>query len=117
MIIGIDIDGVITKDTGGWTRDFYSSCIPNYDTIDLMKKLKKNGYKIILYTSRMENQVKMETINWLNKFRVPFDAIHFDKPLYDYMVDDKNITIEQLKNILIEEEEQFNKIETLESYK
>jgi len=43
MIIGMDIDGVITKNNGGWTSDYYSSCIPNIDTINLMKKINQRG--------------------------------------------------------------------------
>ena len=100
MIIGMDLDGVITKSNGGWTSDYYNSCIPNMNTINLMKKLNKKGYKIIIYTSRLENEVKFETLRWLKKYDVPYDAIHFDKPLYDFMVDDKNVTIEQLDNMI-----------------
>ena len=104
MIIGMDLDGVITKDTGGWTRDYYSSCSPNTDTISLMKGLNQRGYKIIIYTSRLENEVRIETLQWLKKHGVPYDAIHFDKPLYDFMVDDRNATIKQLKKLLLEGE-------------
>jgi len=103
MIIGMDLDGVITKNTGGWTSDYYSSCVPNADTISLMKELNQMGCKIIIYTSRLENEVRIETLQWLKKHGVPYDAIHFDKPLYDFMVDDKNITTEQLKELLFKE--------------
>ena len=51
MIIGFDMDGIITKENGGWTKDYYSSCHPNFDTIKLMRKLSKKGYKIIIYTT------------------------------------------------------------------
>ena len=98
----MDLDGVITQDTGGWTSDYYSSCSPNMETISLMKELKQKGYKIIIYTSRLENEVKIETLQWLKKYDVPYDAIHFDKPLYDYMVDDKNVTIGEFNDLLLE---------------
>ena len=100
MIIGIDIDGVITKESGGWTPDYYSSCRPNYDTIKLMKALHEKGYKIVIYTSRLSNEVKVVTVEWLKKYDVPYDAIHFDKPLYDFMLDDKNVTTGELKKLL-----------------
>ena len=102
MIVGFDLDGVITKDNGGWTTDYYYSCKPNIDAVDLMKKLNSQGHKIIIYTSRLSNEVKKVTVEWLQKYDVPYDAIHFDKPLYDFMVDDKNVTIEQLRDLLLE---------------
>jgi len=109
MIIGIDIDGIITKDNdGGWTSDYYSSCEPNLKTIDLMKKLSRNGHKIIIYTSRLSNEVKKVTVEWLQKYDVPYDAIHFDKPLYDYMVDDRALTINQLKKLVFVREKGLN---------
>ena len=105
MIIGIDLDGVIAKDNdGGWTSDYYSSCKPNTEVVDLMKKLSNNGHKIIIYTSRLSNEVKKVTVEWLQKYDVPYDAIHFDKPLYDYMVDDRALSISQLKKLLSKED-------------
>ena len=95
----MDLDGVITKKTGGWTSDYYSSCSPNTDTISLMKELNQRGYKIIIYTSRLENEVRVETLQWLKEHGVPYDAIHFDKPLYDVMIDDKSLTIDQLQRL------------------
>jgi len=104
MIVGFDLDGVIAKDNGGWTSDYYSSCRPNNDAVTLMKKLNRQGHKIIIYTSRLSNEVKKITVEWLQRYDIPYDAIHFDKPLYDYMIDDRGITIEQLERIFVEAE-------------
>ena len=103
MIIGFDIDGVITEYNGGWTADYYTSCKPNFDTIDLMKKLSRSGHKIIIYTSRLSNEVKAVTVEWLNRYNVPYDAIHFDKPLYDFMLDDKSVSVDDLKGLIQKE--------------
>jgi len=100
MIIGFDMDGIITADNSGWTNDYYNNCKPNFDVISLMKKISKKGHKIIIYTSRLSNEVKGVTVEWLNKYDVPYDAIHFDKPLYDFMIDDKNISIDDLKMLI-----------------
>lgn len=108
MIIGMDLDGVITKETVGWAPEYYSSCHPNYDTINVMKEFNKKGYKIIIYTSRLSNEVKAETIQWLNKYDVPYDAIHFDKPLYDFYIDDRGISIGKLKQLLLDDKEGGN---------
>ena len=102
MIVGIDLDGVISKNNGGWTADYYSTCKPNDDVISLMKKISENGHKIIIYTSRLSNEVKSVTVEWLQRYDVPYDAIHFDKPLYDFMVDDKGVTVEQLEKKCLE---------------
>ena len=40
MIVGFDLDGIIAKDNGGWTSDYYSNCMPDIDAVNLMKKLK-----------------------------------------------------------------------------
>jgi len=103
MIIGMDLDGVIAKQNGGWTAEYYKTCSPDHKVIDLMKKLDNDGNKIIIYTSRLEYDAKMETMKWLKKHDVPFTAIHFDKPLYDFMVDDKNINIEQLTKLAMKD--------------
>ena len=103
MIVGFDLDGVITKENGGWTGDYYSTCKPNFETIDLMKKISKRGHKIIIYTSRLSNEVKAVTVDWLHRNNIPYDAIHFDKPLYDFMLDDKNISVDELKDLINKE--------------
>ena len=104
MIVGFDLDGVIAKNNGGWTSDYYSTCKPNCDAVALMKKLSGQGHKIIIYTARLSNEVKSVTVEWLHRYGVPYDAIHFDKPLYDYMIDDRGVTIEQLERIFMEAE-------------
>lgn len=101
MIVGFDMDGIITSDNGGWTADYYSTCKPNYEVISLMKKISDKGHKIIIYTSRLSNEVKTVTVEWLHRHDVPYDAIHFDKPLYDFMLDDKNVTADQLNSLIM----------------
>ena len=101
MIVGFDMDGIITSDNGGWTADYYSTCKPNYEVISLMKKISDKGHKIIIYTSRLSNEVKTVTVEWLHRHNVPYDAIHFDKPLYDFMLDDKNVTADQLNSLIM----------------
>ena len=105
MIIGFDIDGVIAESNGGWTSDYYSSCKPNYEVISLMRKISESGHKIIIYTSRLSNEVKGVTVEWLNRYNVPYDAIHFDKPLYDFMLDDKSVNVDDLKGLIQRERE------------
>jgi hypothetical protein len=104
MIVGFDLDGVVAKDNSGWTADYYSTCKPNAQVIGLMKKISSKGHKIIIYTARLSNEVKTVTVDWLHKNDVPYDAIHFDKPLYDFMLDDKNTSVEELEKFVLEGE-------------
>jgi len=104
MIVGFDLDGIITQNNGGWTADYYSTCKPNVEVIGLMKKISSKGHKIIIYTARLSNEVKTVTVDWLHKNDVPYDAIHFDKPLYDFMLDDKNTSVEELEKFVLKGE-------------
>ena len=95
------MDGIITSDKEGWTEDYYKYCKPNFEVISLMRDISKKGHKIIIYTSRLSNEVKALTTYWLEKHNVPYDAIHFDKPLYDFMLDDKTTSLDELKKIVL----------------
>jgi len=37
-------------------------------------------------------------IEWLNKYQIPYDEIHFGKPLADFYVDDKAIKLTSWKD-------------------
>lgn len=99
MIIGIDLDGVIAEQSGGWTPEYYQKCTPDLNAIRIIKMLHERGDKIIIYTSRLATEAKVDTIKWLHRHQVVFDAIHFDKPLYDVMIDDKSISLEELQQL------------------
>jgi len=92
--ICFDIDGVIAdgtvgdvySDAVGWA---YDKCTPITSTVDIIRRLYKNGIEIYLHTARpVRDQLK--TIRWLNAHGVPFDHLSFDKPLADLYVDDRN---------------------------
>ena len=68
-----------------------------------MRKISESGHKIIIYTSRLSNEVKGVTVEWLNRYNVPYDAIHFDKPLYDFMLDDRSVSVDDLKGLIRKE--------------
>ena len=73
---------------------------PNLKTLELMNLAKQKGHKIIIHTSRLSSESAVVTLQWLQKYNVPYDAIHFNKPFYDYVCDDRNKTIEELKDLL-----------------
>ena len=100
MIICVDLDGVLTKETEGWAPNVYKLREPNIERIEILKRLVERGHKIIIHTARLSSEARVETIEWLTKHRVPYDAIHFDKPFYDYYIDDKMATLEDLGKVV-----------------
>lgn len=93
-ILAIDIDGVLTIETDGWN---YEERTPNYIAIESVKKLY-NSYYIKLFTSRYEIDREITT-KWLKKYSIPYNELVMNKPKYDYIIDDKAITFENLNNL------------------
>ena len=58
--------------------------------IDILKKLKKKGYKIIIFTRRgcLKNGRKL-TIKWLKNYNIPYDKLITEKPHFDILIDDR----------------------------
>jgi 7-cyano-7-deazaguanine synthase in queuosine biosynthesis len=84
-IFHFDIDGVITNETEGWD---YAARTPNTEVIDKIKELAKGGNRIVFYTARFSCDREV-TEQWLAKHEIQYSNIIFDKPGYDYFVDDK----------------------------
>jgi CMP-N,N'-diacetyllegionaminic acid synthase len=95
-----DIDGVIFKDKPGAD---YTEVEPIQENIDLINAVKATGAKVVLYTARGSKtgiDWKYVTTLQLLKYDVRYDELLFGKPYYDYYVDDKNTTMEQLRERL-----------------
>lgn len=102
-ILCFDIDGTITQDkvitnfketTIGDHAHWFSKALPNNKMISLVNKLAKNN-QIILYTTRNDFHREL-TIKWLKENGVKYDFLIFNKPFYDYIIDDKAINAEDL---------------------
>ena len=61
---------------------------PRLKVIKRLRELHKAGHSIILFTSRFPEDKKI-TEDWLEKWNVPYHLIHFGKPRFDLLVDDK----------------------------
>lgn len=97
--ICFDIDNVICK------TDFkgnYEKSLPIKKNINMINKLYKKDFKIILYTARYmgrnnENRIKAEkkikplTLKQLKKWGVKYHKIYFGKPSFDLFIDDKSL--------------------------
>ncbi|MGK0366908.1 MAG: capsule biosynthesis phosphatase [Thermoproteota archaeon] len=99
--IVIDLDNTITIDDKVVSYEFKK---PNKAIIKKMKEYASQGYRIIIYTARnMKTQngdesmvignIGLDTLNWLQKHKVPFDGLKFGKPFADnaFYIDDKAI--------------------------
>lgn len=95
-----DIDGVIFKSQSGTD---YTEVEPIQGAIDIINQLKRNGARIILFTARGTKtgiDWKYITSLQLLKYEVKYDELIFGKPYYDYIIDDKMITVEQLEEMV-----------------
>ena len=95
--ICIDLDGVISqlKKEG----ETYESVKPIEGAVEKMKALKDAGHYIIILTARhmktcngnvglVQKKVANITLQWLKKYEVVYDEIHFGKPWADIYIDD-----------------------------
>ena len=98
-----DLDGTIcyTKKKD----ESYLEVKPIPGAVSTLKRLKKEGHYIIIMTARnmathsnnlgkiIANQAPI-VFEWLKKHEIPYDEIHFGKPLADFYIDDKAIRLE-----------------------
>jgi capsule biosynthesis phosphatase len=108
MRLSIDLDGVIAdfkKDGEG-----YGDVKPIDGAVEKLKSLKENGHYIIINTARhmktcngnsslvIARQGKT-TLDWLEKYDIPYDEIYFGKPWADVYIDDNAYRFESWSNI------------------
>ena len=74
MIISVDFDGTLSLN-GCWPEPGE----PNLKLIDYIKKRRKNGGKIILWTCRTEKDLEI-ALAWCDKQELEFDAINDNLP-------------------------------------
>jgi len=100
MRIVFDLDGVICPLKNPYEK--YEELKPNFEVVRLLKKLKKEGHVIIIYTSRHMRSFggnigkviaegSRTVVPWLKKYEIPFDEIYLGKPYADIYIDDKNV--------------------------
>lgn len=97
MRIAVDFDK--TLHLGEWP----AIGIPAPDAIEVMKKLKKDGHYLIIWTCRSGDDER-DAVNWLLEKGIPFDRVNDNHPedmvIYgnssrkinaDIHIDDKNL--------------------------
>lgn len=93
-----DLDGLVAihpKDNDNYLD--YST--PDEELVELMKKLQKKGFYIIIHTARRMRTCESKigrvlkfagekTFKWLRKYKIPYDEIIFGKPFGHRYYDD-----------------------------
>ena len=68
-IIAVDFDGTLCENK--WPE----IGMPNEELIEYLKKRQANGEKLILWTSRNEEQTK-DAVEWCKEHELVFDAVN-----------------------------------------
>lgn len=95
--ICLDLDGVICELRR--TDQSYEDLKPVPGAVERIKDLKENGHYIIISTARRMKTCQANvgkviadigkvTLDWLARYEIPYDEIHFGKPWAHIYVDD-----------------------------
>lgn len=98
MRICIDFDGVICQLKES-DSDSYDILRPMPGAVEKLTQLKNAGHYLIIYTARRMKthqgnlgavmaDIGRLTIEWLDRYHIPYDEIYFGKPWADIYIDD-----------------------------
>ncbi|HOO27993.1 MAG TPA: capsular biosynthesis protein [Lachnospiraceae bacterium] len=110
-----DIDGTLCPIKK--KEENYEDLIPYQEMVDKIREYKKDGAKIILFTSRNMNsyQGNIGLINantakvvlaWLDKWEIPYDEIIYGKPWpghKGFYVDDRTVRPDEFLMLSVQE--------------
>lgn len=109
----IDLDGTITAAD---TKD-YKNVMPRRDVVEQIRKMKNEGYLIVIYTARNMNSFSGNVgkinavtlpviLNWLENHKVPYDEIIVGKPWCGengFYIDDRAIRPSEFVKLSVDE--------------
>lgn len=93
-IIGVDMDGTMTKGKDAWTPKECLLAEPNWSVIEWVNRKFEDNY-IVVATARQYSLAEA-TLKWLDKYNVKYNAIVFRKPAVDILVDDRCVNVKDL---------------------
>lgn len=85
--LGIDLDRTVANNSA---YPEYKLLKPIKGAKKALKKLTKDGWKIVIHTSRPWNDYSLIE-NWLNKNKIPFKRIVCGKLFAKWLIDDRGI--------------------------
>jgi capsule biosynthesis phosphatase len=111
----VDIDGTLCPIKG--KEEKYENLIPHENMVDKLKEYKKNGAKIVLFTSRNMNSYNANIglinkhtakvlLQWLDKWEIPYDEIIYGKPWpghKGFYIDDRSVRPDEFIKYKVEE--------------
>jgi phosphoglycolate phosphatase-like HAD superfamily hydrolase len=93
--LAIDFDGVIHSYLKGWQDgEIYGA--PMEGAREYMERLKSRGYTLIVFTTRVDHGAVVE---WLKKYKIPFDGVTNIKPIATAYIDDRAIRFTNWRDI------------------
>ena len=94
--IAIDFDGTICKKQSYGDGKIWQT--PNEDAREVIQGLKDDGYKIVVFTTRLNplfggdiEAKKVEIEKWMNMWNIPFDLVTNNKPAAMLYIDDRTV--------------------------
>lgn len=91
MIYFVDFDGTIFPNTG---------TEPHPDCVSYLNYLKSHNHYIFIYSCRSNpnavddvSLAEKHMIDFLNKHKIPYDGIIPNKPVFNYIIDDRALGI------------------------
>lgn len=116
-----DVDGTLCPIKK--SDEKYEDLVPNSKIVEKLREYKKNGAKIILFTSRnmktYKGNIGMINANtsiimqeWLKKWDIPYDEIYFGKPWPGHRglyIDDRTVRPDEFLSKSFEELENMCK--------
>lgn len=118
MRIVIDLDGTICPIKK--STESYADLVPYEGAVEKMNSLRKEGHYIIIQTARnmatqesnlgkvMKNIGKV-TLEWLDRYGIPYDEIYFGKPNAHVYIDDRAMRFQRWADITPEVLDQLGK--------
>lgn len=93
QVVAVDLDRTLTKEVC-WNEESMKNASPDQKAIEKVNKLYETGF-IIIYTGRRRDRANV-TLEWLEKNRVRYHAIRFDKMPFDMYIDNDAYQIKDL---------------------
>jgi len=94
--IGIDFDGTLCKKQKYGDGTIHE--VPNEGASEAMKNFKEEGYKLVIFTVRLNPVLhgdiepkKKEIEKWLDKHDIPYDEVTNHKPPAVAYIDDRAV--------------------------
>ena len=112
--ICFDLDGVICELKR--PEESYFDVLPKPGAVEYLNKLKENGDYIIIHTARhmktcegnvgkVIQRVGKQTIDWLEKYNIPYDELYFGKPWAEIYIDDNGFRFTDWTNMPLNSED------------